>query len=321
MDKGKILELCMDVRYNKSSVENQTPEQRKAELCELFRGLMKDYRRNKITINEIIEENINEVLKQRVNGALDIIADIVYLQHGQSKKWHVKNGKITARWTALGSESYRQKIYKKSFVSTPKAADFEIYEELDDILAGRAEAFTDMMNAGADALTEKVMLEIETAIVAAMASAPSANLYSGVFSLAQVRNVCQTVSAYGVPVIVGTAVALANITSDDGFKAALSDNEKEMFNRNGYIGYWEGKAIIQLPNTFTDENNTAWVLSNAYLYIIPVNADKPVKLVFEGGALIQEDSSYSTGQVAKKTTQKFGTDVLQYHNLGLITIS
>jgi len=321
MDKGAILELCMDVRHNKSNVEGQTPEQRKAELCEVFRALMKDYRRKYVDINEIIEENINEVVKQRVNGALDIIADIVYLENGQNKKWHVKNGKITARWTALGSESYRQKIYKKSFVSTPRAVDFEIYEELDDILAGRAEAFTDMIDAGADAITEKVMIEIQTAIVAAMASAPSANLYSGVFSLAQLRNVCQTVSAYGVPVIVGTAVALANITSDDGFKAALSDNEKEMFNRNGYIGYWEGKAIIQLANTYTDENNTDWILSNSYLYIIPVNADKPVKLVFEGGALIQEESSYKTGQVAKKTTQKFSTDVLQYHNLGLITIS
>lgn len=36
MDKVKVLELCMDVRYGRSSEEGQSSDQRKAELVELF---------------------------------------------------------------------------------------------------------------------------------------------------------------------------------------------------------------------------------------------------------------------------------------------
>jgi len=322
MDKGKILELCMDVRYNRSSVEDQTVTQRKEELCALIGELMKNYDKNKYEINELIKENVNEVLKVKVNGALDIIADIAYISHGATKKWNIRNGKITISYEALGSEILRQKIYKSSITANPKAVGAAIYVEWDDLLSGRiAESFAEMVDEIADAILEEVMVQIQTAFVTAIASAPSVNKYAGVFALAQLRGVCQTVAAYGAPVIIGTATALANITSDDGFKAVMSDNLKDELNQTGYIGKWEGRPLVILPNNFTTDKNTAWTLSNDYIYIIPVNTDKPVKVCFEGGAEILERQSYETGQIEKKTLQKFSVNVLQYHNLGLVTIS
>lgn len=321
MDKGKVLELCMDVRHNRSSIEGQTVVQRKEELCALIAELMKNYDKNKYEINELIKENVNEVLKVKVNSALDIIADIAYIPHGSTKKWNIKNGKITISYEALGSEILRQKIYKSSITAVPKAVGAAIYVEWDDVLAGRAEAFTELVDDIADAILEEVMVQIQTALVAAMANAPTVNKYAGAFALAQLRGVCQTVSAYGAPVIVGTAVGLANITSDDGFKEAMSDNMKDELNQTGYIGKWEGKPILVLPNSFTTDANTSWILDNDYIYVIPVNADKPVKVCFEGGAEMLEQQNFDTGQIEKKTLQKFSVNVLQYHNLGLVTIS
>jgi len=320
MDKNKVLELCMDVRNNTSSVEGQTVEQRKQEMVELFSVLLKDYDRNKVEINAIIKENVNEVLKVKVGDALSVIADVAYVGHGEKKEYNVRNGRLKVEYVALGSEIRRQKIYKGKVTAQPKALGAAVYAEFDDILAGRAEAFTDMIDEIAEAINEEVMKTIQTTFVTGMGSAPAANKYSGAFSLAQVRNVANTVAAYGRPVIVGTSVALANITADSGFKSAMSDNMKDAFNRDGFIGVWEGKALVQLPNTFTDETNTQWVLDNNLIYVLPVNADKPVKVTFEGDAEMLEQQSFDDGSVTKKTLQKVGVNVLQVHNLGLVTI-
>ncbi|MGM7720499.1 hypothetical protein [Metabacillus sp. Hm71] len=320
MDKNKVLELCMDVRNNTSSVEGQTPEQRKKEMVELFSVLLKDYDRNKVEINAIIKENVNEALKVKVGDALSVIADVSYVGHGEKKEYNVRNGRLKVEYVALGSEIRRQKIYKQKITAQPKALGAAVYAEWDDVLAGRAESFTEMIDEIAEAINAEVMKTIQTTFVAGMGSAPAANKYSGAFSLAQVRNVANTVSAYGRPVIVGTSVALANITSDSGFKSAMSDAMKDAFNRDGFIGTWEGKALVQLPNTFTDEKNTTWVLDNNLIYVLPVNADKPVKVTFEGGAEMLEKQSYDDGSIEKKTLQKVGVNVLQVHNLGLVTI-
>jgi hypothetical protein len=321
MDKVKIMELCSDVRKNRSSISDQTIEQRKTELVELFSQLMTNYDRNKVEINEIIKENVSMVLKERVGGALDVIAEVTYLQHGQKKEYNVRNGSLKVEFIALGSEVRRQKIYKKKITAQPQALGAAVYAEWDDILAGRAESFTDMINEIADKILDQVMLKIQNVFVSAMDSAPAANKYNGAFSLAQVRNIANTVSAYGRPVIFGTAQALSNITLDTNFKSAMSDNMKDEFNRNGFIGVWEGKALVQLPNTFVDETNTQWVLNNNLIYVLPVNADKPVKVTFEGGAEILENQSFEDGSVTKKTLQKVGVNVLQVPNLGLITIA
>lgn len=320
MDKNKVLELCMDVRNDRSSVEGQTVEQRKQEMVELFSVLLKDYDRNKVEINAIIKENVNAVLKVKVGDALSVIADVTYVGHGEKKEYSIRNGRLNVEYVALGSEVRRQKIYKGKITAQPKALGAAVYAEFDDILAGRAESFTDMIDEIAEAINAEVMKTIQNTFVTSMGSAPTANKYSGAFSLAQVRNVANTISAYGRPVIVGTAVALANITADSGFKSAMSDSMKDSFNKDGFIGVWEGKALVQLPNTFTDEKNTEWVLNNNLLYVLPVNTDKPVKVTFEGTPEMLEQQSFADGSVTKKTLQKVGVNVLQVHNLGLVTI-
>lgn len=228
---------------------------------------------------------------------------------------------MRVEYVALGTEIRRQKIYKGKITASPKALGASVYAEWDDILSGRADSFTDMINEIAEKILEQVLVTIQDTFIAAMTAAPAANKYSGAFSLAQVRNVANTVSAYGRPVIIGTALALSNITSDTGYKSAMSDNMKDEFNRNGFIGVWEGRALIQLPNTFTDETNTSWTLSNVNLYVIPVNADKVVKVTFEGGSEMLEQQSFEDGSVTKKTLQKVGVNVIQVPNLGLITIA
>lgn len=319
MNKDKILELCMDVRNNATSTD-QSAKERKQELVELFSTLMQDYERNKVEINAIITENVNEILRQNVGDALDIIADVSYVDHGDKKKFRVRNGRIKAEYVALGSEIRRQKVYNKEVTAEPQALGAAVYAEWDDVLAGRAESFTDMIDEIAEAINEEVLLTVQRTFVKAMETAPEANTYTGSFNLGQLRSISNTVGAYGRPVIVGTAPALSNITSDDKFKDAMSEDMKDAFNRDGYIGVWEGKALVQLPNTFTDENNEEWVLDNDLIYVLPVGSDKPLKITMEGESQLLEQQDFNDGSITKKTLQKVGVNVLQTHNLGLFKI-
>lgn len=317
---NKVLELCMDVRNNKSSEAGISVVERKQELVEIFSELMKDYEGNKKEINAIITENINEVLKVKVGDALSIIADVAFIGHGEKKEYNVRNGKLKVEYVALGTEIRRQKIYKSKVTSQPRAIGGSVYAELDDILAGRAEAFTELIDELSLAIEQEIMNTVQSAFVAAMQNAPTANRYVGAFNLGQLRSVANTVAAYGRPVIFGTGAALSNITGDAGFQASMSDAMKDAFNRDGFIGTWEGKALVQLPNTFVDETNTEWILDNRYIYVLPLNGDKPVKVTFEGGSLLLEKESFEDGSVTKKVLQKVGVNVLQVHNLGLLTI-
>lgn len=320
MDKNKVMELCMDVRFNRSSVEGQTVEQRKAELCDLFKELMTNYDRNKYEINEIIKENVDAILPTMATNTLDVIAELGIVGHGEKKEYWVRNGKLRIDYVALGSEIRRQKIYKSKITANPEALGAACYVELDDILSGRADYFTMMIDEIANGIMEEIMVRIQNAFVAGMATAPALNKYTGVFSLAQLRSVCNTVSAYGNPVIIGTNVGLSNITSDNGFKAVMSDNMKDSFNKNGFIGSWEGRPLVTLANTFTNSLNTAWTLNNNYIYVVPVNQDRLVKVTFEGDITILEDQDFNTGQVTKKAIKKVGINVLQPHYLGLVTL-
>lgn len=320
MSKSKVLELCMDVRHNRSSVNGQSVEGRKKELVELFSALMQNYDRNKVEINEIIEENVNEALKVKVGDALDVIAEVTHIGHGEKKEYNVRNGRLTVEYVALGTEIRRQKIYKGKLTAEPRAIGGSVYAEWDDVLAGRAEAFTDMIDELVEAIHAKVLSTIQDTFIAAMDSAPAANKYMGAFNLGQLRTVSNTVAAYGRPVIVGTGIALSNITQDEGFQANMSDSMRDQFNSDGFIGVWEGKALVQLPNTFADDNNEEWVLDNNQIYVMPVGNDKPVKVTLEGGAELLEQQSFEDGSITKKTIQKVGVNVLQVQNLGLVTI-
>ena len=57
MTKSKILELCMDVRNGKSSVEGVSLAERKKDLVEVFSKLLENYEGNKTEINAILTEN------------------------------------------------------------------------------------------------------------------------------------------------------------------------------------------------------------------------------------------------------------------------
>ena len=73
---------------------------------------------------------------------------------------------------------------------------------------------------------------------------------------------------------------------------------------NGYLANYKGHRVIVLPQSYEDETNSKKVIDPAYAWIIPTGGnDKPVKVAFEGQAIVREienDDMSREVQVYKK---------------------
>lgn len=317
MIDNRILCAAVDTTLGRSSDEKFTPAQRANGFKAYLAELSKDYARNAILINEIIEETVSTVLPLKVTEKLGIFADVATVGDGVTKKFHVKNGKITAAYTGLGVEQPRQKLYKGSFGVTTSAIGGSVYAEYEDLVCGRVD-FSEMTNMLVDAIMDKIYAGIQDALVGAFGTANNANRFAeaGV-TQAEFDKLMGTVMSYGQPTIVGTwsgMALLSNAAAFDWLKASEAD--KLDVRNMGYVAKYKSASVILLPNSFTDETNATKVLDDGYKYIIPVGADKPVKIVLEGRLHIKEtqEKDWST---TKEYYQKAGISVLATNNLAL----
>jgi hypothetical protein len=68
----------------------------------------------------------------------------------------------------------------------------------------------------------------------------------------------------------------------------VSDAMKDHLWNNGYFASYKGHKVVVLPQSYEDETNMVKVIDPSYAWIIPVGADKPVKVAFEGQAIVNE---------------------------------
>jgi hypothetical protein len=68
----------------------------------------------------------------------------------------------------------------------------------------------------------------------------------------------------------------------------ISETMKDQKWNNGYLANYKGHRVIVLPQSFEDETNTVKVIDPSYAWIIPTGAEKPVKVAFEGTAIVDE---------------------------------
>ena len=95
----------------------------------------------------------------------------------------------------------------------------------------------------------------------------------------------QIADAYGKSTIYCTFEFAAMMVPDQGW---ASDEQKNALWNTGYLANYKGHNVIILPNSFEDATNTEKVMDPSYAYIIPTGAEKPIKIAFEGDALVRE---------------------------------
>lgn len=277
---------------------NDTLRNELKELAPNFRA----YQENKNTIFALIEQTIDDVLPARVLQQYSQFAEIKTFAQGD-KPIFLQRVTVASRRRAkqfIGRaavnglyETFR--LDGQSFEVATNAYGAAAKISFEEFLDGRVN-FADVLDIVLEGLDECIYVEIEKQLLGAVKNVQSANKTSqNGFVEKEMDRLLQIADSYGRAAIYCTFEFAAQMVPSD---ARMSDTMKETQWNNGYLGNYKGHQVIVMPQSYEDETNTTKIIDPRYAWIMPTGADKPVKIAFEGGTLMQEFSGYDQGMEA-----------------------
>ena len=310
-----------DTKLNYSAM-NETLRSEFAALAPTYR----DYKINQNTIFALIEQTIDDVLPQRVLEQYSQFAEIKTFAQGDKPIF-------TQKITQASKRRAKQFIGKVGLAGLYEVfrLDGTSYEVTTNAIGGAAQiGFEEFLDGRVDfatvldivmqGLDECIYIEIEKQLIGAVQNVQAANKYtSNAFDEAQMDRLISIADSYGKATIYCTFEFAATMIPSDGW---VSDEMRNKMWDNGYLGNYKGHNVVVLQQSYEDETNTVKIIDPSYAWIIPVGADKPVKIAFEGGTIVDEYTNYDRSkevQVYKKVGVRaiFSNAICVYRNTSL----
>lgn len=251
------------------------------------------YRENKNTIFALIEETIDDVLPRKVLEQYGQFAEIKTFAQGDKPVFTQKITTAAKRRakqfiTKVGLAGIYEvfKLDGKSYEVPTSAFGGAAQIGFEEFLDGRVD-FADVLDIVMEGLDECVYIEIERALKGAVTNLQAANKTTQTsFVEAEMDKLISVADSYGAATIYCTYEFAATMVPAEGW---VSDDMKNQKWNNGYLANYKGHRVIVLPQSYEDETNSKKVIDPAYAWIIPTGGnDKPVKVAFEGQAIVRE---------------------------------
>ena len=248
------------------------------------------FRRNKVDLFELLEQNLEEVLPQSIESALDMFCEIIRVGQGDRLEFRVTRGKqrgrqFVTRATESGNyETFR--LDRDRFDVYPQAIGGAGYVDFERYLDG-VENITDIYEVIQQGIVDRIFELVQEVLLASwnLAGRPAANkVIATSFDPAAMVKLCNVVAAYGSPVIYCTPEFAAEMVNAIVYNTAVKISDQDMIEvrDRGYIGKFRGVPVVVMPQSYTDETNTKTVMNPSFAYVIPAGKEKLIKLGFEG---------------------------------------
>ena len=298
-----------------------------------FAALAPDYRTYKInqnTIFALIEQTIDDVLPNRVMEQYGQFAEIKTFAQGDKPIFTQKitqasrnRAKQFIGKVGLAGLYEVFKLDGRSYEVTTNAIGGAAQIGFEEFLDGRVD-FAEVLNIVMAGLDECIYMEIEKQLIGAAQNVQTANVNNITtqtgFNEKEMDRLLSISDSYGgrATIYCTFEFAATMIPSDNRW----SNEMKNTMWNNGYLGAYKGHQVIVLPQSFEDETNSKKVIDPAYAWIIPTGAEKPVKIAFEGGTIVDEYTNYDRSkevQIYKKVGVRaiFSNDICVYKNTSL----
>lgn len=348
MDKNAIRELFVHAFKGTSpDVTRYSANDVKDTLMEEIHKIAYDYnsyRRNKLDLFEILQESYDEIIPEYVGNFVGQFAEIKNVPNGQKASFRVKRGRRRAKTfiTEVGLsgvyESFRLDV--DTFDVSAKAIGGAAYIDFERSLTGD-EDITESANLLLEGLEEAIYKEILKALMATVLNGnmPAANqVESDGFDSESMVKLCNVAKSYGgSAVIFATPEFIAKMGPDAigmpvyGARAingsmvpalpetagyatpVYSPADIASIAATGYITMFRGTPIVQLPQSFTDENNDTYQVPPSLAYIFPTGGEKIVKVVFEGPTQV-DDWQHRDRSFEVEVYKKLGVAILTTNN-------
>lgn len=301
-DEMKVFDLANDLARGDFSIHVDKEKVTRADLEDYLRDkinndilkgatLYQAYRRNNITLFEIIEEIVNLTIS---NDFMEIpfIENFVEFKNralGDKTAWYSEGKSYLSVVSFAGNhwDTNREALDAGEEFTLPKEWVYiHVYDELERFLLGIAslERLTDVIYRSFNKyIKERIYMQFQN-IMTALPSEFTANGNSE----EAVGNLCDLVQAaggYSSLTIAGTKAALRKLGAVIPDKYFAS-SQKEAKASTGSIGEWEGNKLMVIPQVLK-QGTFELALDNDVIFILGGD-NKPIKLEFIGDTRTQE---------------------------------
>ena len=286
-----------------------------------------EFRRNQYDIFEIIIETADEIVPKKVIDYLGIFAEVKTVGNGQKAMFKRKLGKNRAKkfLTQVGLSGVYEtfRLDTETFTVEAHAVGGAGTIDFDRMLDG-SENMADIMDIITEGLTDSVFYEVQKALVAAYnaAGVPAANRKTGSnFVAKDMQDLVNIVRSYGTSAVIFAcpefvAAMGPDQIGDKSYDAVYSPKDIEDIANTGYIKMFRGTPIIQMPQSFIDENNDKTTMNPQYAFVLPTGGEKVVKVVLEGPTQMwMRDNRDQSMEI--NAYKKMGAAIMTHHNWGI----
>ena len=326
----KELALCAAKNEAPANYSMENVNDALVEALREMAGSVNQFMKNRYDIYEIIIEAADEVVPKKVIDAVGIFADVQQVGQGQKALFRTKLGRTRARkfLTQVGLSGVYEtfRLDHGYFEVSAHAIGGACTIDFERMLDG-AEDMAELVALLTEAQTDAVYQEVQKALRAAYGKVgvPQNNRATGAtFDGAEMMKLISTVRAYGSgAVIFAPPEFVAAMGADEiapmpanGAYGVYHPQDIDAIHNTGYINLFRGTPIVQIPQSFIDENNNRTWIDPQLAYVLPTGGEKVVKVVFEGQTqmydFVNRDQSMEI-----HTYKKLGTAILTYHNWGI----
>ena len=290
-------------------------------------GSINNFMKNRYDIYDIIIENADEIVPQKVMEQFGAFAEVRNVAQGDKvlfKRGPLGRARAKKFLTQVGLSGVYEtfRLDSETFTVGMKAIGGAVSIDFERMLDG-AESLADFMDVLAEAQIDGIYGEVQNALMSAATNMPTANVVAGSYSAADLQNLVNTVKAYGGEAVIFASPefvaamgpdAIVPPTASVGGVYAPSDIED--IHRYGAVKLFRGTPVVELRQSFVDENNAEKMINPQYAYVLPGGRDKIVKIVMEGSTQMW-DATNRDQSVEINTYRKIGVGISAYNNWGI----
>lgn len=285
-------------------------------------GTYNQFMKNRYDIYDIIIESIDEVMPKNVMSAIGTFADVQQVEQNQKAMFRRKKGAQRAKkfLTQVGTSGIYEtfRLDSDTFEISAHAVGGGATIDFERMLDG-AESLAEVVGIVTEGLTNAVFVEVQKALIAALQVMPATNKVAGSWSADNMVKLLNVVRAYGSPVIFAPPEFVAAMGPDAivpaiaAAQGVYSPKDIEAIHDYGFIQVFRGAPIVQMPQSFVDENNTETYVDPRLAYVFPAGQEKVVKVVLEGQTQIR-DHENKDNSMEVFAWKKMGCAILTHHN-------
>ena len=232
-----------------------------------------------------------EMLQEKALDFLGNVADIKNISYGEKAAFKVRHGGIKAVIQAKGATAPRSYVADSQILVDTKEIAARPAINIIDLRTGRVQ-MSDLIREANQAITEKKLKMAEQVLHAGIATFSSPFFAQSVTTLNQSALDAQLMHfrRFGPVTILGDMAIVSQLAAFTGMavnstSVQYSGNLIDEFNNYGFIGNYNGCAVVGMTNAY-DEDGVTPILNPDWLYILPGGQTaeaRNLKLVNEGG--------------------------------------